>query len=151
MTPEMRRRVQAAWPTGEAADRLAGRLYERLLTIDPSCARLFAGTDMAVQRRRVAEVLAWVVTVLDAPERLVPAAADLGRRHATYGVTARHYALLGEAFRDALAESLGARYTPEVAAAWAEGYALLAGVMLRAAGHGERGAQSAERRASLAR
>jgi nitric oxide dioxygenase len=133
VTPEARRRVQAEWPTGEAAERLAGRLYERLLAIDPTCARLFAGTDMAAQRRKVAEVLAWVVSVLDAPERLVPAAAALGRRHATYGVTARHYALLGEAFRDALAESLGPRYTPEVAAAWAEAYALLAGVMLRAA------------------
>ena len=134
MTPDRRRLVQESWPAGDAAERLAERLYARLFALDPTCARLFAGADMAAQRRKVSEMLAWIVTVLDAPERLVPAAAALGRRHAAYDVTARHYALLGEAFRDALADALGARYTPEVASAWAEAYALLAGVMRRAAG-----------------
>ena len=57
----------------------------------------------------------------------------LGRRHAGYGVTDEHYETVGEALLWTLHQGLGEDFTPNVAAAWATAYALLADVMKQAA------------------
>ena len=62
-----------------------------------------------------------------------PDAAALGRRHAGYGAVPPHYASVAEALLHALATTLGPAFTPEVRAAWAEAYTLVAAVMRRAA------------------
>src|SRR5437879_4775435 len=132
MTPEALRLLQQSWPdTAEAADALAARFYARLFEIDPGAQALFASVDMTAQRRKLTDMLGSIITILDAPERLVPNAAALARRHVHYGVHDAHYETVGEALRDAFAETLGDRFTPEVRDAWAEAYALLASVMKR--------------------
>jgi hemoglobin-like flavoprotein len=134
MTPEARRLVQESWPeAADAAERLAVRFYARLFEFEPDAHHLFASTDMVVQRQKLVDMLRTIVAVLDAPEQLIPSAAALGRRHVHYGVADRQYDAVGEALRDALAETLGARFTPEVRSAWTEAYTLLASVMKRAA------------------
>jgi hemoglobin-like flavoprotein len=134
MTPEARRLVQESWPeAADAAEALAVRFYTRLFEIEPAAHRLFASTDMALQRQKLVDMLRSIVAVLDRPEQLVPNAAALGRRHVDYGVEERQYDAVGEALRDALAATLGDRFTPELRDAWVEAYALLASVMKRAA------------------
>jgi hemoglobin-like flavoprotein len=134
MTPESRRLLEASWPaTDEAAEALARHFYARLFEIDPSAAALFAATDMTAQRRKLTDMLRWMVHALDMPDELVPGTAALARRHVQYGATDHHYDSVGDALRDALAETLGERFTPDVRAAWVEGYALLASVMKRTA------------------
>ena len=126
--------MQDSWPqAADAAEALAVRFYARLFEIEPAAHRLFAATDMTLQRQKLVAMLRAVVAVLDQPDELVPSAAALGRRHVDYGVDERQYDAVGEALRDALAATLGDRFTPAVREAWVEAYALLASVMKRAA------------------
>ena len=133
MTSEQIALVRSSWPLVSAdADTLTSNFYERLFEIDPASALLFAGVDMGAQRKKVAQSLSVVVTVLDDPDRLFPALAALAKRHATYGVTGHHFASVGEALLGALAASLPGAFTRELRDAWAEAYALVASVMQRA-------------------
>jgi hemoglobin-like flavoprotein len=70
-----------------------------------------------------------VVQGLDHLEALVPTIADLGRRHAQFGVTDAHYDTVGAALLWTLERGLGSGWTAEVKAAWSGAYALLADVM----------------------
>jgi hemoglobin-like flavoprotein len=116
----------------ERADALAGRFYEHLFAIDDTAARLFTGVDMAAQRLKLAQTLGIVVKALDDLDRLLPAVAALGKRHAHYGVEDRHFDSVGEALVLALSDVMGGAFTPELRTAWTVAYALIASVMKRA-------------------
>ncbi len=77
-------------------------------------------------------MLATAVTNLHRVE-MIPAVEDLGRRHAGYGVTAKHYEPVGAALLWTLEQGLGADFSPPVKAAWTETYMTVAGVMQKAA------------------
>ena len=125
--------VRSSWPSVVAnADALTSRFYDRLFEIDASAARLFAGVDMTTQRAKLAQALAVVVTSLDDADRLLPAIAALGKRHAHYGVESRHFDSVGEALLFALGDSLGEEFNSDVRSAWTDAYALVASVMRRA-------------------
>jgi hypothetical protein len=78
-------------------------------------------------------MLATVVANLHQLEKMMAQVEQLGRRHVTYGVTADHYAPVGEALLWTLEQGLGAEFTPSVKAAWTEAYLALSGAMKRAA------------------
>ena len=130
MTPDQITRVERSFrviaPLGEMA---AAIFYERLFSRDPSLTRLFRHADMGDQGRKLMAAIAFTVGNLRQPNRLLPAAAELGRRHAGYGVEAAHYDAVGVALLDTLAEALGDGFTPPVRDAWAAAYALIAGAM----------------------
>lgn len=134
MTPAQVQLVETSFrlvvPIAEPA---AAIFYERLFALDPALRGMFAGSDMHDQGRKLMTAIGFVVGHLRAPEKLLPVVADLGRRHAGYGVRARDYDTVGAALLATLAEGLGPNFTPEVGAAWAAAYALLAGVMQDAA------------------
>jgi nitric oxide dioxygenase len=114
------------------ADALADDFYRRLFAIDPDAARLFAHVDMPAQRRKFMHMLGELVRVADDPGVLVSESVPSGRRHAGYGARDEHYTLVGGVLQQAIAQALGPSYTPDVAAAWRELYALVAAVMRRA-------------------
>jgi nitric oxide dioxygenase len=116
-------------PISEAA---AGLFYGRLFEIAPEVKPLFKG-DMSEQGRKLMATLAVVVKGLSNLDAVVPAAQVLAKRHVAYGVTEAHYAPVGAALLWALEQGLGDAFTPEVKAAWAEAYGLLASVMIAAA------------------
>jgi hemoglobin-like flavoprotein len=133
MTPEQKRIVKETWqlvvPIADTAARL---FYERLFEIDPTTRTLFKAERLAEQRRKLLQVLAAAVHGLDRLDDLVPVVEDLGRRHAGYGVTERHYQSVGNALLWTLEQGLGPAWTVEARAAWSEVYGLLSGVMQRA-------------------
>jgi len=114
------------------ADDAAALFYRRLFELDPSLRAMFRG-DMAEQRKKLMQMIAAAVKGLDRLDQLVPAVEELGRRHATYGVTDGHYATVGEALLWTLEKGLGDAFTPETAHAWATVYGLLATTMQNAA------------------
>jgi hemoglobin-like flavoprotein len=63
----------------------------------------------------------------------LPAVQTLGRRHVQYGVQETHYQTVGAALLWTLQVGLGEQFTPEVEAAWATAYTVLADVMKAAA------------------
>jgi hemoglobin-like flavoprotein len=134
MTPAQIPLVEASFRlVAPIAEPAAAIFYDRLFAIDPSLRPLFAHADLDAQGRKLMQALGFVVGNLRAPDRLLPVVAELGRRHAGYGVRPRDYATVGEALLATLAEGLGPAFTDDVAAAWASAFALLAGVMQDAA------------------
>jgi len=133
MNPEQVLLVRASWPViAMSADILTERFYAHLFAIDDSAAQLFASVDMTLQRTRLAQTLAVVVHSIDDLDRLLPALAALGRRHAGYGVRDRHFDSVGDALLWALGDVLREAFTAECRDAWAQAYAMAASVMRRA-------------------
>jgi hemoglobin-like flavoprotein len=106
----------------------ADLFYDRLFEIAPETRSLFPH-DLAAQKKKFITMLATVVSNLSEFKRIAPIVEDLGVRHATYGVVAKHYEPFGIALMEALEESLGVEFTPPVKSAWAGAYMTLADAM----------------------
>jgi hemoglobin-like flavoprotein len=134
MSPEQNALVKETWAkVTPIADAAAYMFYDRLFEIDVTTRPLFKTTNLAAQRRKLIQALTVIVQGLEHLEALVPILADLGRRHAQYGVTDAHYEAVGAALLWTLERGLGSGWTPEVKIAWSSAYALLADVMRGAA------------------
>jgi len=114
------------------ATEAAAMFYANLFAADPLLVPLFKG-DMAAQGRRLMQMIALAVSKLDEPAMLMPALAQLGQRHAGYGVRDAHYDTVGVALLTTLRQGLGVAYTPEVEDAWTEVYGVIASTMKAAA------------------
>jgi hemoglobin-like flavoprotein len=133
MTPAQKDLVQDTWAlVVPIADTATAMFYDRLFEIDPGSRALFENTDMADQRLKLLQVLSVAISGLDDLGRLMPIVEELGRRHAGYGVKDEHYESVGAALLWTLQKGLGAAWNAETAAAWAEVYGVLSGVMRRA-------------------
>jgi len=112
----------------------AAMFYDRLFALDPAVRPLFARADMAEQGRKLMATLGHVIGALNAPESVMPAVRDLGRRHAGFGVQHAHYATVGAALLWTLEQGLGEAFTAEVREAWGAAYAAVSGAMMDASG-----------------
>ena len=138
MSPDAILTVQASFAqVAPVADQAAHAFYVRLFERDPGLRSLFRG-DLRQQGSRLMAMIGAGVRLLGQPRALVPVLEDLGARHAGYGVREEHYALVGEALIDTLAEGLGSAFTPEVRAAWVAFYDLVARSMQAGAARARR-------------
>jgi hemoglobin-like flavoprotein len=87
---------------------------------------------MTEQKAKLMAMLGTAVTNLHKLDEILPAVKALGQRHKGYGVTTAQYAPVGAALLWTLEKGLGADFTSDVKAAWAETYAALAAVMTSA-------------------
>jgi hemoglobin-like flavoprotein len=132
MTPEKVELVQSSFrKVVPIADTAASLFYDRLFEIAPEVRSMFP-KDMKEQKVKLMSMLGTAVANLHKLETILPAVKALGERHKGYGVTTAHYAPVGAALLWTLEKGLGADFTPEVKAAWAETYTALAGVMTSA-------------------
>jgi hemoglobin-like flavoprotein len=102
--------------------------YRRLFELDPSLRSLFKG-DIEEQSRKLLDMLAALISMLESPLGLELALREMGSRHAGYGVKDAHYATVGQALLDMLADTLGKGFTPEVREAWTTLYGAVAATM----------------------
>jgi hemoglobin-like flavoprotein len=134
MKPETERLVRESWARFEpVAEQSARYFYDKLFELDPEAERLFARTDMEAQGRKVMQMFAEIVRILDRPEALITEVADLGRRHVHYGARDHQYDSVGTAMLWTLDRGLGPAFTPEVRNAWTEAYLLVSTIARRAA------------------
>lgn len=133
MTPHTVTLVQTSWAQVlPIAPQAAALFYANLFKLDPTLKPLFKG-DMATQGQRLMQMIGAAVRQLDDVATLLPVLQSLGRRHAGYGVQQGHYATVGAALLQTLAQGLGAGFSADVEAAWAEVYGVIAGAMIKAA------------------
>jgi len=133
MNPDQTALLRESWScVTRNPDQLTVRFYGHLFEIDEDTARLFAGVDMDAQRAKLMHALTLVVDAVDDTDRLLPALAALGKRHAAYGIETRHFDIVADALLWALSDVLGDKFTPHVRESWARAYRLIASVMLRA-------------------
>ena len=136
MTPDQIAAIQGSFaklvPISEQAAML---FYGRLFEIAPAVKPLFRG-DLTEQGRKLMATLGVVVNGLADLESVLPAASALAKRHVDYGVKAADYAPVGAALLWTLERGLGEQWTPQLAAAWTEAYAVLSDFMVvEAYGH----------------
>jgi len=130
MTPKQKGLIRETWnEIVPIADTAAELFYNRLFEVAPSIRPLFRSTDMVEQSKKLIQALMVAVKNLDNLEALTPVLEDLGRRHLHYGVVAQHYEDVGKTLLWTLKQGLGEAWTPEVAAAWTDLYALLSSIM----------------------
>ncbi len=108
--------------------------YQRLFQIAPATRPMFSN-DIEAQGVKLMQMLRTVTTSLDAPESVAPMLAEMGQRHATYGVVDEHYGIVGTALLEAFADVLGKDFTVGARDAWSEAYAWITGIMQEGAAH----------------
>lgn len=125
--------VRASWSRVQPiAVTAAAVFYQHLFAEAPELRALFRG-DLKQQGHKLMQMLDRLVDGLEDWPALASDLADLGRRHAGYGVRASHYDRVGTALLHTLADGLGTQFTPATERAWADTYQLVADIMIAAA------------------
>lgn len=116
--------------------RAASLFYHRLFELNPQLRSLFKG-DLEEQGRKLMALLGLVVADIHRLNELLPTVRELGRRHATYGVTDPDYETVASALLWTLEQGLGCDFTADTRDAWIACYSLLASEMRSAASEQE--------------
>lgn len=118
ITAREKRLVRETFPlVQELAGPLAQLFYGRLFEREPALRRMFQG-DIRIQGQKLMDMLGAVVASVDDLEALTPVLHTMGRRHRDYGVEAKHYELVEQAFVWAIGQALSGAADAEVKAAW---------------------------------
>ena len=113
MTNEQRALVRETWLRCQPTLRQAGASSTSGSSRSiPTICRLFAGTDMTAQQRKLVVMLTEIVAQLDRPESLVPNVSALGRQHLHYGVKEADYETVGAALLWTIEQGLGDSFIP---------------------------------------
>lgn len=120
----------AVAPKGQ---QLVDAFYRRLFRDYPALQPLFAGVNLADQKKKLLASLKLVVDNLRRPEVLGQALRDMGLRHVDYGAREEHYPAVGATLLGALAETAGPAWNDELQKAWADAYAAVSQFMLAGA------------------
>jgi hemoglobin-like flavoprotein len=121
----------------ERPEELVDRFYDNLFSNAPSTRVLFAKTDMRAQKRALLGALVALRRSLRDLPSIAPFLADLGARHANYGVRAEHYQAVGAALLQTMAELGGSAWNPSFTAEWARAYQVVAEIMVNGAEQAE--------------
>lgn len=129
MSPEQVHLIRKSFAELSRHEHIAALVfYRRLFEIDPNLQRLFKG-DIEEQSRKLVEMLGVLIAMLERPLGLELELKAMGLRHAGYGVKDEHYAMVGRALLDMLAETLDRGFTPDVREAWTALYGAVETVM----------------------
>jgi methyl-accepting chemotaxis protein len=118
-------------------DDLVDDFYARLFATAPAVKPLFAATDLRKQKAMLLAALVLLRKSLRDLDAIVPTLRRLGARHVAYGAQPAHYPVVGEVLIASMAEIAGEQWRPEYERAWAEAFAVVAGVMLAGADDAE--------------
>lgn len=98
--------------------------YKRLFELAPEVRPMFK-LEIALQAKKFADMLAWMIAHLEQPDDLCRELRALGARHRDYGVAIDQYAPVGSALIWMFQHTLGDRFTSEMEEAWLEAYAFI--------------------------
>ena len=102
--------------------------YKRLFELAPQVRPMFPEA-IEDQSKKLMDVLASSLGMMERPEELRITLEQLGARHVDYGVRQEHYEIVGVALLDMLASALGRDFTPALREAWAALYMTIAKTM----------------------
>jgi len=131
--PDTHYLVQTSFEVVAARREEAARLfYDHLFQIAPNTRAMFAHVDMAVQGAMLMNMIAAAVKGLDRLDDLKPMLADLGRRHANYGVRIEQYAAVEACLLYTIEKIMGPSFNLDVKLAWTQIYNFIAQTMIEA-------------------
>lgn len=113
-------------------EHLADCFYKNMFRHNPEVISFFnpAHLHAGVQQRALATAICTYAQHADNPERLRQAIELIAHKHVSLGIKPEHYPIVGSNLLLTLREVLGEAATTEVIDAWAEAYAILAGIFI---------------------
>lgn len=108
---------------------LSETFYAKLFEIAPGVRPMFP-ENMAEQRQKLSDTLAYVVPNLHRPEVIEETVLGLARRHVRYGALPAHFGPVGLALVHALKTHMPDEFTEELGAAWLEAYTFISDMMI---------------------
>ena len=137
MSPDQVHLIRKSFAELSRHDHVAALVfYRRLFEVDPTLRPLFVG-DIEQQAKKLIDMLAALISMLERPVGLDMELRAMGARHADYGVKDEHYATVGGALIDMLSEVLGNKFTPAAREAWLALYGAVEATMKRGAADAE--------------
>ena len=112
----------------EIAEPFSLLFYGKLFELDPSARRLFH-IDLAVQGRKLMEMLGSVAESLNDFGPMRSRLAELGRQHTTYGVRPEQYATLITAMMWSLSQALSPNFDAATRDAWRQALTVICRAM----------------------
>lgn len=130
---------------------ITSTFYRNMFAAHPELTNLFNMGNQAAgaqQQSLASAVFAYAANIGNAAA-LGPVVARIVQKHASVGIRAEHYPIVGHHLLEAIKEVLGDAATPELIAAWAEAYGSLAKLLIDAerAVYGEAGTEPGATRA----
>ncbi|KAJ5591349.1 hypothetical protein N7450_005321 [Penicillium hetheringtonii] len=133
LTTEQKQIVKSTIPALEQHGvEITTLFYKRMLEAHPELKNIFNTAHQATgeQPNALAHAV-WAYAVnIDHPEALASAVSRIGHKHASLGVTADQYPIVGEHLLAAIKEVLGPAVTAPVADAWGAAYQELADIFI---------------------
>lgn len=118
MTPAERNLVRDSMASlQEYAEPVALLFYGKLFELDPSARRLFHH-DLALQGRKLMDMLTAVIECIDDLQPMNERLAELGRKHAGYGVRPEQYETVTNALLWSIGQALGPDFDIATRNAW---------------------------------
>jgi len=102
--------------------------YKNMFEEHPELTNLFNMGNQAngaQQQSLAAAVFAYAANI-DNPDVLAPVVSRIVHKHASVGIAAKHYPIVGRHLLGAIQETLGDAASPELLSAWEEAYGMLA-------------------------
>jgi nitric oxide dioxygenase len=106
--------------------------YRNMFAAHPELTNLFNMGNQAsgAQQQSLASAVFAYAANIDNASALGPVVSRIVHKHASLGITAEHYPIVGRHLLGAIQETLGKAATPELLAAWEEAYGLLAHALI---------------------
>jgi nitric oxide dioxygenase len=133
LSPETIATVKATAPVlAERGEELTRHFYRRMFAANPEVGEFFnpAHQHQGTQQRALAGAICAFAYHVDNLPVLGPAVELIAQKHASLGVKAEHYPIVGEHLLGSIREVLGEAATEEVVGAWAEAYGFLADILI---------------------
>lgn len=107
--------------------------YKNMFAAHPELTDLFNMGNQAsgVQQQSLASAVFAYAANIDNPDALAPVVSRIVHKHASLGITAKHYPIVGRHLLGAIQETLADAATPELLSAWEEAYGMLADAFMR--------------------
>ncbi|MFC3032874.1 NO-inducible flavohemoprotein [Pseudoalteromonas fenneropenaei] len=108
--------------------------YTRLFSEQPELKHIFNLSNQASGKQQFAlfAAIARFATYLDTPERLAQLTAQIANKHVALQIKPEHYPIVGANLLATLRTLFPAEFTPEVEAAWANAYGIIADLLITA-------------------
>jgi nitric oxide dioxygenase len=111
---------------------ISSRFYERLFAAHPELKNIFnmGNQQNGSQQQALASALFAYAANIDNADALAPVISRIVQKHVSLGIRAEHYPIVGHNLLAAISDILGDAATPELIAAWAEAYGILADALI---------------------
>jgi len=133
LSPEARPYIDASVPVlREHGLAITRTFYSNMFAEHPELTQIFNMGNQAsgAQQQSLASAVFAYAANIDNPDALAPVVSRIVHKHASVGITAHHYPIVGRHLLGAIKQTLGDAATPDLLSAWGEAYESLANAFI---------------------